>query len=338
MAGTPTQRNSKGRASQEEASFRPHQRYPRLNADAGKDEIAPVPRGRRPAPPRRSLPSRRETTPRPSIRLDSAFEAPAPAMQARTGRVSSNTRRRPRSESAAINFNVARLTSLAAMLILIGLGYWLLNSPGFNISKVEVSGNRLLSSDDVVRVTGVDKINVFGLNEEEVAAKIKTLPYILQANVSKALPDKLTVNVTERHSILNWKVGGYSYLVDPDGVVLDSYFEQDLPEEAKAFPVIESLDGRKMQLGDRVDAIAVRSAQAIQNQLAAAGIKVAAVQYAPNSGLVVISAPPSGNWKAVLGTDVQLDQKMNILKGLLADKTIKWSYADLRFINKPAIQ
>lgn len=338
MAGTPTQRNPKSRASQEETSFRPHQRYPRLNADAGKDDIAPAPRGRRPAPARRPAVLRRENSSRPSIRLDSAFEAPAPAIQARTGRVSFGTRRQPRSQGLTINFNSARLISLAAMLILIGLGYWFLNSPGFNISQVEVTGNRLLNSEDVVRVSGVDKINVFGLHEEEVAAKIKTLPYILEANVSKALPDKLTVTVTERQSILNWKVDSYSYLVDPEGVVLDSYFEQDLPEGAKAFPVIESLDGRKMQLGDRVDVIAVRSAKAIQSQLAAAGIKVAAVQYAPTSGLVIISVLPNGNWKAVLGTDVQLDQKMNILKGLLADKTIKWSYADLRFINKPAIQ
>ena len=332
MAGSPT-RNSRNRASSEEASFRPHQRYPRLNADAGKDEITPRPRRQA---RRTALPSRRDNPARPRIRLETAFEAPTPALQSQSGRAAA--RRRSHSRSTGLTVNWARITSLLAMFVLIGIGYWLLNSPNFNIAKVEVTGSRLLTTQEVVRVTGVDKINVFGLNEEEVAAKIKTLPYILQANVSKALPDKLTVNVTERQSILNWKIGGNSYLVDPDGVVLDSYFEQDLPEEAKAYPVIESLDDRKLQLGDRVDANAVRSAQAIQGQLAAANIKVAAIQYAPSSGLVVISAPPSGNWKALLGTDAQLDQKINILKGLLADKTIKWSYADLRFINKPAIQ
>jgi cell division septal protein FtsQ len=335
MAGIPTQRNPKNRTGLEENSFRPHQRYPRLNANAGKDEIAP--RGRRPA--RRNavaLPTRREATPRASIRLDSAFEASATPVR-RPARPRTGARR-ARSQGLSISVNPARLVSLAAMLVLLGLGYWFLNSPGFYISKVEVTGNRLLNSDEVIKITGVDKINVFGLNEEEVAAKIKTLPYILQASVKKALPDKLAVTVTERHSILNWKVGGYSYLVDPEGVVLDSYFEKDLPEEAKAYPVIESLDDRKMQLGDRVDAVAVRSAQAIQAQLATAGFKVAAVQYSPSSGLVVISAPPSGTWKALLGTDAQLDQKINILKALLADKNIKWSFADLRFVNKPAIQ
>lgn len=334
MAGSPT-RNMRNKAQGQEPSFRPHQRYPRLNADAGKEEAAA--KARRPAR-RVVLPSRRETAARPRIRLDSAFEAPAPALQARTARAGTATRRRSRSQANELSINWARLVSLFAMLALIGIGYWLLNSPNFNISKVELSGNRLLTSEEVVRVSGVDKINVFGLNEEEVAAKIKTLPYILQANVTKALPDKITVNVTERQSILNWKIGGNSYLVDPDGVVLDTYFEQDLPEEAKAFPVIESLDDRKLQVGDRVDGNAVRSAQAIQRQLAAADLKVAAIQYAPSSGLVVISAPPSGNWKALLGSDAQLDQKINILKGLLADKTLKWSYADLRFINKPAIQ
>ncbi len=186
MAGTPTQRNPKNRPGLEENSFRPHQRYPRLNANAGKDEIAQSPRGRRPA--RRSavaLPARREATPRASIRLDSAFETPATPPR-RTARPRSDARR-ARSQGLSISLNPARLVSLAAMLALLGLGYWFLNSPGFYISKVEVTGNRLLNSDEVIKITGVDKINVFGLNEEEVAAKIKTLPYILQARVKKAM-------------------------------------------------------------------------------------------------------------------------------------------------------
>lgn len=334
MAGTPAQRN-RSRASQVEVSFRPHQRYPRLNANAGKDElVTPAPKTRRPA--RKSgLPgaTRRDNPLRPTIKFDSSALDSAPAL---TARPRMNTRRR--SQETSLNFNPARLISFAAMLVLLGLGYWMLTAPNFNVQKVDVTGNRLLTADAIVQATGVDKSNVFTLNEDAVAAKIKTLPYILQASVSKSLPDKITVNVTERQSVLNWKVGDYNYLVDPDGVVLDSYFAQDLPEAAKAYPVIESLDGRKMQMGDRVDSVAVRSAQAIQSQLAAAGIQVAAIQYSPSSGLVVISPSPSGDWKALLGTDAQLDQKMAILKGLLADKSIKWSYADLRFINKPAIQ
>lgn len=331
MAGTPTQRNRR-RASQVDIPFRPHQNYPRLNANAGKDElVTPAPKSRRQA--RKPVFARKENPLRPTIKLDSTGFDAAPAL---TARPRMTTRRR--NQTSAVSFNPARLVSFAVMLLLIGLGYWFLNAPNFNVQKIDLTGNRLLTADAVVQATGVDKMNVFSLNEDEVAAKIKTLPYILQARVTKTLPDKITVAVTERQSVLNWKVGGYNYLVDPDGVVLDTYADQDLPEAAKAYPVIESLDDRKMQMGDRVDSVAVRSAQAIQSQLAAANIKVLAVQYSPSSGLVVIGPSPSGDWKALLGTDAQLEQKMAILKGLLADKGIKWSYADLRFINKPAIQ
>jgi cell division septal protein FtsQ len=332
MAGTtPTQRNRR-RVSPVDIPFKPHQNYPRLNANAGKDElVTPAPKSRR--QPRKAGSSKKENPLRPTIKLDSsAFDA-SPSL---TARPRMTTRRR--NQESALRFNPARLVSFAAIVLLVGFGYWLLNAPNFNVQKVELTGNRLLTADAVVQATGVDKINVFSLNEDQVAAKIKTLPYILQASVTKTLPDKITVAVTERQSVLNWKVGGYCYLVDPDGVVLDSYIDQDLPESAKAYPVIESLDDRQMQMGDRVDSVAVRSAQAIQSQLAAADIKVAAIQYSPTSGLLVISDPASGNWKALLGTDAQLDQKVAILKGLLADEGIKWSYADLRFINKPAIQ
>ncbi len=321
MPDAPRYQNRRNRPEPPEASFRPHQRYPNLNANAGASEAAPGSRVRRQA--RRPV-----APPRARIRLDSSVRAPSLRVRVRS----------PRPQTSSVLRTGGRWLSLLALLGLVVLTYWLLTSPTFHVSQVEVKGSRFLNGPEVLKITGADKSNIFLLNEDEVGRKLQALPYVLEAKVTKTIPDRLTVEVIERTSAINWKVGSTSYLVDRDGVVLDAVNEKDLPAQAQTFTVIESLDDRRLKLGDRVDGVAVRSAPIIQGQLAQSGVKIAAVQYSPSSGLLVLSAPEAGNWKALLGTDAQLDKKINILKGLLADKNIKWSYADLRFVNKPAIQ
>jgi cell division septal protein FtsQ len=311
----------KSRREQDDPSFRPHQHYPNLNANAGADEAAPGSRIRRQA--RRPI-----KPPRARIRLDS--KVPVPAMRLRG---------KPAAEQPKANLRSGgRWMSLVALIGILALIYWLFTSSTFHVSKVEVKGSNLLKEAEVLRLTGADKDNIFLLNEDDVASRLRLLPYVLDVKVSKSIPDRLVVEVSERSPAINWKVGNVGYLVDREGVVLSEVVEKDLSEQARTFTVIESLDDRRLKLGDRVDTVAVRSAPLIQGQLAQAGIKIAALQYSPSNGLLAISAPEAGKWKALIGTDAQLDRKINILKGLMADKNIKWSYADLRFVDSPASQ
>ena len=314
--------NRRSRPEKDNEAFRPHLRYPRLNANAGANDAAPGSRVRRQA--RRNA----TTPPKVRIRLDSSISAPSMRVR-RRGAIGR--------ERSALRIG-GRWLSLLGLVGLVALIMWLFTSSSFHVSKVEIKGSRLLNAQDALKITGADKANIFLLSEDDVAKKLKTLPYVLDVKVSKSIPDKLVVELTERTSTVTWKVGDLDYLVDADGVVLDSALDKDLSAQAQAYTVIQSQEDRRLKIGDRVDQVAVRSAPIIQNELAQSGVKLAAIQYLPGSGLMAVSAPESGNWKALLGTDAQLEKKINILKGLLADKSIKWSYADLRFVNKPAIQ
>ena len=279
--------NRTRRQPPKEAQFRPHLQYPRLNTEAGK-ENAPV-RPRRQARRRQGgfTAASAPRTPKAFIRLDSA----APSLSARL-----------RSQRLPVVSRVGRWLSLTALVGLVALVFWLFTSTTFHVSKVEIRGSRFLDAQEVLQLTGADKTNLFLLNEDEVARKLQALPYVLTVHVTKTLPDHLTVDVTERRSVLNWKVGGVNYLVDNDGVVLDTVYDKEMTADDGAFPVIQSLDDHKLVNGDRVDGVAVRSAQTIQSQLAGAGFKIAAIQYSPNNGLIVISDPSGGNWKALIGT------------------------------------
>jgi hypothetical protein len=229
-----------------------------------------------------------------------------------------------------------RIPSFLGLIAMLLLGYWLLTAPNFRVTNVVVKNGRFLDAKDVISATAVDQQNIFLLNEDEVANKLKKLPYVLEAQVSRSLPNNLTVEVKERASMLNWRVGSTNYLVDPDGVILESYVQ--LPGNAASYTVIRSLDDKQLRIGDKVDPVAVRSAPAMKKKLEEIGFGTTSLDYSPTNGLIAMGIKEQGSRKIVLGTDAELDKKMGILKALMADQNLKWTFADLRFTAKPAIQ
>jgi POTRA domain, FtsQ-type/Cell division protein FtsQ len=315
MREKPNTRTRNGGDRNRNENFAPPARYPHLNANAGRSRLRNAPR------------RRGKTAPQARIRLDSTVPSAAMRLQAFNGGNFWN------------NFwRTGRVVSFIGLCATIVLTYYLLNSPNFYVTRIEVKNSRYLNYQEAVRVAELENKNIFLLSEAEVARKIKVLPYVQDVRVTKALPDKLTLELTERQRAVIWKVGSLNYIVDAEGIVLESHLDKDLPAEVKNFPGVQSLDERRLKPGDRVDIAAVRSAATVQGELTKAGIKIAAVQYSPGSGLLVQSAPDAGNWRALFGTDAQLERKIAILRALLADKNIKWSYADLRFVNKPSVQ
>ncbi len=229
-----------------------------------------------------------------------------------------------------------RLLSFVGLLGSLLLGSWLLTSPDFKVTQIEVKNGHFLDQNGVVEATGVDQQNVFLLNEGIVAEKLKKLSSVLEARVSKAFPNSLVVEVTERYSILNWQVGGTSYLIDREGIVLESYME--LPPLETKLVVIRSLDEQLLNIGDRVDPVAVRSAPLVLKKLEEIGFGLESLEYTSSGGLIVRGIKDQGSRKIIFGTDAELAKKAGILKSLMADRALKWTFADLRFTVKPAIQ
>jgi hypothetical protein len=111
-----------------------------------------------------------------------------------------------------------------------------------------------------------------------------------------------------------------------------------LPDKDNNFTVIKSLDDKPLKIGDKVDPVAVRSAPAILQKLEEIKFGTTSLDYSPTSGLIAMGIKEQGSRKVLLGTDAELDKKMSVLKSLMADQNLKWTFADLRFTAKPAIQ
>ncbi|MBQ6586863.1 MAG: FtsQ-type POTRA domain-containing protein [Coriobacteriales bacterium] len=82
---------------------------------------------------------------------------------------------------------------------LVGGGVALYNSSLFSIEEVSVSGNRYMSSSEVMGLAAVpDDATMLRIDTKEIERRLETSPWIEKASVSRSLPHGLRIEVTER--------------------------------------------------------------------------------------------------------------------------------------------
>ena len=122
-----------------------------------------------------------------------------------------------------------------------------LSSPRFELHSaddVQVTGNQFVSREEVANALGLPLhagsgpgIKVFHLSLEAQRKQVEAIAWVRSAALTRILPNRLVVHVTERIPVAFTNAGDHLSLVDSDGVLLDK------PESAFFdFPVITGLD------------------------------------------------------------------------------------------------
>lgn len=153
-----------------------------------------------------------------------AYDSPTPAPKRRRRRKVSRTRYRETAKSGALSLlkflPYLLIATAAASLPLAGykLYVYFLSSPHFALHEINVQGTSRLSSDLLVRTSGLTAgANVLGIDEEEARQKLQALPWVRRADVARELPNRVIISVEERvpAAIL---VEERTWLVDTDGI------------------------------------------------------------------------------------------------------------------------
>ena len=73
----------------------------------------------------------------------------------------------------------------------------------FRVSGIEVEGNSLYSTEEIISASGIEKgDNLFFINQFSVISRIYAkLPYVEKAAVHRSLPNKLTIEIAESNAI-----------------------------------------------------------------------------------------------------------------------------------------
>lgn len=127
--------------------------------------------------------------------------------------------RRRRSRTRAHYGTVIALVLIAAAVtagIAVGVR-WLMVSPRFAVTAVDVRGASRVSIDRIVEAADVPAgISLFRVNPDAIAARVVGLPEVRRAQVIRELPNRLAIVVEERRPF-TLAHGGRLHWIDEDG-------------------------------------------------------------------------------------------------------------------------
>ncbi len=112
---------------------------------------------------------------------------------------------------------------LAVLMLFIGLGLGLIKlyhycttSEYFSIENINISGNQLLSEEDILTLSGIQKgENILIINIPDMEYRLLQNPWIEQVFIQRKLPNQFFINIHERIAkFLVLKQGSIYYLDD----------------------------------------------------------------------------------------------------------------------------
>ena len=166
-------------------------------------------------------------------------------------------------------FHELRLWSLVLVVLIllcfIGVSYnkWLKESNTFHVRKIEISGNELLSEQEILQLGGLGlHESIWKLDLGKVTEGISTNPFIANVEVKRKLPDKLRIEVQEKQpvALLNFK--GKFLCVDQEGLVLPSK-----PNKHYDLPVLSGNFDSRVEIGNRAEEKGVKQGLFFINQI-----------------------------------------------------------------------
>jgi cell division protein FtsQ len=139
--------------------------------------------------------------------------------------------------------------ALAAAATSYALGHYLLASPEMALihsDQVQITGNQYVPRGRVLEIFSADRNrSVLRIPLNERRRQLETIPWVEQATVRRALPNRIEVEIIERTPIAFLREGSDLALVDVHGVILDRPLKGNFH-----FPVVTGM-GADMPIEDR---------------------------------------------------------------------------------------
>jgi len=82
------------------------------------------------------------------------------------------------------------------------LYHYLTSSPYFNLTQIEIEGNKYLDKEAVQKFLGLNaSVNIFSLDVKGLNQRLVLHPWVRDGVIRRVLPDRLTVSIVEREPV-----------------------------------------------------------------------------------------------------------------------------------------
>lgn len=75
---------------------------------------------------------------------------------------------------------------------------WFDGEPIFVAKNIRISGNEILTPDDILNISNIENSSIFSINENDIEKRLKQHPLITNAEITKKFPDKVTIKIEEK--------------------------------------------------------------------------------------------------------------------------------------------
>lgn len=177
---------------------------------------------------------------------------------------------------------------------------------GFPLRAIAITGPKSLDPNEILAAAGISPHNsLLLLNAAEARDRLKAVPLVRDAVVTKLFPDRLAITLDERDPAAIWQVNGKLSIVSGDGVVIDDVHD----DRFATLPFVVG-DGANAKVADFLALL--DKAGDLRSRIVA-GILVADRRWTlkMDSGMQV-ELPETGAAEAV-GRLVALDQQFKLL-------------------------
>lgn len=140
------------------------------------------------------------------------------------------------------------LRMVVTLAIIVGIIY-LLNSPLFDVQKIQVEGNSYFTSEQVIERSGLKTgVNVFfGVDKKDMKKALLADPYVKNITVERSLPDTVIIKLEERQEAAAIPFSNQYIITDADGLVLRT------TEVEPALTLLVGLTVKNMDPGQALD-------------------------------------------------------------------------------------
>lgn len=105
------------------------------------------------------------------------------------------------------------------LVLLFGAGLYLFwTLPEFRVTAAQVTGNQRIPAEEINNALGLNGYPIFLLTPDQVRARaLQSFPELASVDVTVALPNVVSVNVTERQPVIKWQQGSGFTWIDETG-------------------------------------------------------------------------------------------------------------------------
>lgn len=244
-------------------------------------------------------------------------------------------KRKPRPRSVRI------LGFVVSVLVLLGLGIYILSLPIFDIKDVVVNGTRMLSADEVRALAGIPMSeNLFFTKFSRAEENLGKIAAIKAVRFYRIPPATVLISIKEREPIAMVVFPKKSVVISRDGHIINRNPNITLNISNMAdLPVISGINEKEALKNNRID-------EKISELISQVILKLSKFMESERMRLEVggmkdINLVLDDLLKVKIGSTEKIRQKMSVFVALLPVIAGKWSaveYVDVRFPDNPVIK